>query len=154
MSKCGKDDFRFKLLSCLVIWMASLVMVALSFASLQAQTTYGSIVGTVTDASGSVVPGATVTATNLGTNDKRTAQTDAAGTFRFVDLVPANYRLEVEASGFKHATREPITVQVGSTVRSDAKLEVGAPTEMVTVTGVAPLLQTETGTLSTVVEGQ
>jgi hypothetical protein len=115
---------------------------------------YGSIVGTVTDASGAIIPGAAVTLTNIGTNEKRTAETDATGNYRFVSLVPANYRLEVEMTGFKRLTREPINVQVEATVRIDAALEVGTVTETVEVSSRAPLLQTETATLSQVVEGQ
>jgi hypothetical protein len=118
------------------------------------QSFYGSVVGTVTDPSGAVIPSASVTLTNTGTNEKRSAQTDAAGSFRFVNLVPANYRLEVEAAGFKHMTREPIVVQVESAVRTDARLEVGALNETVEVTAATALLQTETSTLSQVVEGQ
>jgi hypothetical protein len=136
--------------------MGLLVMAYLATMSVPiwGQTFYGSVVGTVTDASGAVIPGASVTLTNIGTNEKRSAPTDAAGSYRFVNLVPANYRLEVEAPGFKHMTREPIAVQVESAVRMDAKLEVGTPSETVEVTSISPLLQTETSSLSQIVEGQ
>lgn len=135
-----------------LIWL-----VALGFAlpiRLASQSFYGSIVGTVTDNSGAVVPGATVTVTNLGTNEKRTAQSGAAGEYNFVNLVPASYRVDVEAKTFKHMVRGPIPVQVDNTVRIDVTLEVGAASETVTVTSQAPLLQTDSGTLSTEVQGQ
>ena len=74
----------------------SFLTVCLSVVSLPmpAQTFYGSIVGAVTDASGGSVSGAAVTLTNIGTSGKRTAETDALGNYRFVDLLPGNYRLE------------------------------------------------------------
>ena len=148
-----KDSCR-KLLACLGIGLLSVVMFTLLSSPLKAQSLYGSVVGTVTDASGAIVPGAAVTLINIGTNEKRTAQTDAAGDYRFVDLLPANYRLEVERASFKRLTRELINVQVGSEVRINATLEVGATTETVQVTSRTPLLQTESGTQSSVVEGE
>jgi hypothetical protein len=148
------QQFNRRLLAGVALALTSMLMFALLSTPLQAQATYGSVLGTVTDASGAVIPGASVTLTNIGTNQKNTAQTDAAGNYRFVNLVPANYRLEVEMAGFKRMTREPIIVQVEAAVRSDAKLEVGAVTETVEVTSAAPLLQTENGTLSQVVESR
>jgi hypothetical protein len=121
---------------------------------LVAQTFFGSIVGTVTDSSGAVVPSATVTVTNIGTNEKHAAQTDAAGNYRFVSLLPANYKVEVEAANFKRFSRSPIAVQVGATARVDSALEVGAATEVVQVTTQAPLLNTESGSMSSEVEGE
>ena len=70
------------------------------------QTFYGSIVGTVSDSTGAVVPGTNITLTNLGTTEKRTMETDAAGSYRFVNLVPGKYRIEAEKTGFKRFARE------------------------------------------------
>jgi hypothetical protein len=120
----------------------------------EAQTFYGSIVGTVTDPSGATVSGAKVTVINIGTGERRDAETDAQGNYQVVDLVPANYRLEVEKSGFKHFTREPVTVRVQGAVRIDVPMQVGATTETVEVSAQTPLLQTESGSVSDVVEGQ
>jgi hypothetical protein len=119
-----------------------------------AQTIYGSVLGTVTDPSGAVIPGATVNVTNIGTAEKRTVITDSAGNFRFVNLIPGHYRVEVEMPNFKHYTREVIAVEVGADIRIDAKLEIGSPTEVVTVTSQTPLLQTDTASLSQVVESR
>jgi len=121
---------------------------------LQAQTTYGSIVGTVTDASGAAVPGATISVSNLGTGETRATKSDGAGNFSVVDLVPANYKVDVQKANFKRFERQPVTVAVGATVRTDAALQVGAATETVEVTTQAPLLQTDSGTLSTQVQGE
>jgi len=120
---------------------------------LKAQSFYGSIVGTVTDASGAVVAGANVTATNIGTNEKQTAQTDASGNYRFVNLLPANYKVDVEKSGFKRLTRPSVAVQVDAVARIDIALQVGATSETVEVTTQAPLLQTDSASLSQEVEG-
>ena len=118
------------------------------------QTFYGSIAGTVLDASGAAVPGATVTLTNIGTAEKRTMESDPAGLYRFVNLVPARYRLEAEKSGFKHFTREPIVVEVQNALAVDIPMEVGALTQTVEVTGRTPLLQPQTSSLGQVVESR
>jgi hypothetical protein len=137
------------------------VMLCITFAGinqlsslLPAQSTYGSIVGTITDPSGGVIPGASATFTNLGTAEKRAGVTDSNGTYRFVNLVPGRYRLEVEAKGFKRLTREPIVVEVQAAVRIDAALQVGNISETVEVTAETPLLQTESSSLSQAIEGR
>jgi hypothetical protein len=121
-------------------------------ATLEAQTFYGSIVGTVTDASGASVPSAAVALTSLGTAERRTAQSNADGNYEFVNLVPGRYRVDVEKTGFKHLTRDDIEVQVQATVRVDAGMQVGDVGQTVEVSAQAPLLQTETSSLGTVVE--
>src|ERR1700679_2856362 len=75
---------------------------------LQAQTFYGSIVGTVTDTTGAIVQGATVTITNLGTNESQTAKTNNSGEYSFVNLVPANYKVDVQMTAFKRFERQPV----------------------------------------------
>src|ERR1700691_5511814 len=103
---------------------------------LSAQTFYGSIVGNVTDATGASMPGAAVTVTNIGTAETHRMETNAEGLYQFVNLVPGKYRVEVEKSGFKRFSREPITVEVQSTVRIDAAgMEAGAVTQTVEVKG-------------------
>jgi hypothetical protein len=118
-----------------------------------AQST-ASIVGTVKDSSGAVIPGATVILTNPATADKRTAVTEGNGAYRFLNIAPAPYRLDFELKGFKRLTREPVTVQVESTVLIDAVLEIGNVSEVVEVTAETPLLDTQTSTLSHVVEAK
>ena len=130
------------------------VIAALPPSQLQAQTFYGSIVGTVSDSTGAVVPGATVTITNIWTSDSRSAQSNSSGDFQFVNLVPASYKVEIQAKNFKHFVRSGVTVAVGSTTRADAALQVGAASETMTVTTQAPLLQTDSGTLSDVIQGK
>src|ERR1700737_3098680 len=111
---------------------------------LHAQSTYGSISGTVADTSGAAVTEANVTLTNLGTSEKRTQSSGSDGLFTFVNLFPGQYRIDVEKAGFKHYTRTPITVDVQQSVHIDAPLQVGEVTQVVEVTSETPLLQTET----------
>ena len=139
----------------LAIMLALVVgMAVVSPSPLHAQTFYGSIVGAVTDTSGAIVPGATVTITNNSTNEKHVAQSGGAGEFSFVSLVPAVYKVEVQKANFKRFLRDQVTVQINSTVRVDASLQVGTVTETVEVTTQTPLLQTDSGTLGAVVEGK
>lgn len=132
----------------------ALLITAVSPISLHAQALYGSIVGTVTDGSGAIIQGATVTITDIATNETRTAQSNSAGEYSFVSLVPSTYQVAIEKTSFKRFVREQVTVQVNTTVRIDATLDVGNVTETVEVSTDSPLLQTDSGTLGQVIEGK
>ena len=134
-------------------WVSFLGFVSLA-AALYAQTFYGSIVGTITDPSGGFVPQANVTLTNLGTAERRLMQSDEGGNYQFVNLVPGQYRIDVERPGFRHFDRGPITVEVQSAVRIDVVMTVGDVTQVVEVTAQTPLLQTENASLGQVVESR
>ena len=116
--------------------------------------TLGEIVGEVKDSTGAVVPGATVMATNLGTNASRTGTTNEAGLYAFPALVPGMYRVRVEMKGFKPVTRSDIELQVQQTARLDFTLEVGQLSEAIEVTGAAALMTTENATVGTVIENR
>ena len=131
-------------LGCVLLWAHGLA----------AQSFYGSIVGTVTDQSGAIVPGATVTLTNAGTGERTIRQSNSSGIYEFLELIPAAYSMDFEKQGFKHLTRTQIQVRVNSTVRADVSLAVGQVTENVQVTSETPLLQTESAELSQVIEGR
>ena len=118
------------------------------------QNSYGAVVGTVTDSSGAAIPGATITLTNIGTNEKKVMESDAAGNYRFVSLPPTQYRVEIQKTNFKRIIKSPITVLTDSTARVDGLLAIGSVTETVEVNTQAPLLQTESGTLGSQVEGK
>jgi hypothetical protein len=113
----------------------------------------GAITGTVTDPSGGAVAGATVTATNIGTNQSRDAKTGGDGVYKFSLLNPGNYRLKFTAQGFKSSEIASVTVNVTETATANTALEVGAVTESVTVEGTVETLQTESSTLGTTVTG-
>jgi hypothetical protein len=121
-------------------------------ASLQAQSTYGTVDGAVTDASEAAIAGAQVTLTNTGTQEKRTQTTGDEGLYQFVNVIPGQYRLDIEKPGFKHSTRENVVVQVSQDSHVNITMAVGEVTETVEVTSDVPLLQSETSSLGTVVE--
>jgi Carboxypeptidase regulatory-like domain len=142
-------------ISSFIRWLAGIACIlVLATGTLQAQQTSGSSVGTVTDNTGAVVSGATVTLTNVDTGDRRTATTNAAGDYEFVNLVPGNYRVDIEESGFKHFIRTNVVVQVQGSTRVDASLELGNVSETVEVTSQAPLVETQQATVGQVVAGR
>jgi hypothetical protein len=113
------------------------------------------VVGTVTDVTGAVLPGATVTLTNIGTGVSQTAQTSGTGDFVFTLVQVGTYSVKMEEKGFKTFAAANISVSSGDRVRVDAKMEVGNVTETVEVSGtVAPALQTDTSTIGTLVTAQ
>ena len=103
----------------------------------------GEIAGLVTDPSGAVISGATVTLTNSATGEKRTTVTTATGNYRFPELpVVGTYAVSVSPKGFKSTKIQGIVVSVGITASADLKLELGAATEQVTVEASAETVQT------------
>lgn len=116
--------------------------------SVLAQAPTGNILGSVKDAQGAVVPGATVTATNLGTQYSRNAVTDAAGEYALRLLPVGNYQVTVTLAGFKNFTQTGIVLEVGRNARVDATIELGAVSESLTVVGDAPLVETASASLS------
>ena len=133
-----------------------IALILISGVSLPAfsQTQTGRIWGTVTDSSGAVVPGATVTATNSGTGLAKTFATDERGRFVFTDLHPGEYQISTEVPGFKRFVRTGIVLHVTDGVEIPIRLELGALTEEVSVTAQTPLLNTATSALGEVVENK
>ena len=99
-----------------------------------AQSFLGTIRGTVLDPQGLPLPGASVTATDETTNIARTVPSDASGNFEISNLRPGNYRVEVSLEGFRKVERPGVVLSAASVARVDARLEVGALAETVTVT--------------------
>src|SRR6516162_5086056 len=124
--------------------VASLCLLA---ATLEAQSFFGAIVGTVTDPSEAAVPAAAVTLTNTGTGETKTVEADAAGNYQFLNLIPGFYKVAIERPGFKRFTRDQVQVVVQSSVRVDVRLEVGDVGQAVEVNALAVSLQTESATL-------
>jgi hypothetical protein len=123
--------------------------------AVSAQTNRGGIAGTVRDTSGAVVPGATVTVTNLGTNRAVELTTSDAGVYAAVSLDPVEYRVTVELTGFKKAAIAPVKVDTATTVTVNVTLETGALQSEVTVLADAPRLRTGSGaTGQTITERQ
>ena len=134
--------------------LAFVLCLIISLAPLSAQTTTGSIVGTVTDPSSAVIGGANITVTNMDTNISVKTTTDQAGNYVVTPLAIGRYSVTVEAAGFKKSVRSDITLNVQDRIRVDAALEVGAVSDTVEVQAAAPLLQTDTSYLGQVVDSQ
>ena len=107
------------------------------------QAVNATLLGTVTDASGAVVPNAKVTITEVNTGVGRSGQTNESGNYTFPNLPPGQYSVTVEAAGFKKETRRDIALAVNSTQRVDIQLQPGEVTETIEITGAAPALQTD-----------
>lgn len=107
------------------------------------QAVNGTLLGTLTDASGAVVPGAQVTITEVATGIAHSTQSNGSGNFVFPNLPPGNYDVTSEARGFKKETRAKVRLDVNSTVRVDMTMQPGAVTETVEVTAAAQTLQTD-----------
>ena len=116
------------------------------------QTTGGSISGEVRDTSGAVIPGASLTVTNVETGATRTATADSTGRYRVQNLAVGSYQVEATYSGFKSVTRRGITLTVGRAADVDITMDVGNVTEIVEVTGEAPLVDTTTAVLGGLVD--
>jgi hypothetical protein len=127
--------------------LAALIATLVTTSAL-AQTPTGTILGGVKDAQGAVVPGATVTATNLGTQYSRSTVTDDTGEYALRLLPVGNYMLVVTIPGFKNFTQTGIVLEVGRNARVDATIELGAVSETVSVVGDSPLVDTASASLS------
>ncbi len=132
-------------------WFASLLSLAvligacgLTMQTLDAQVTSADIVGTVTDPTGAVIPNGTVTVTNLGTGEVRTMNTTSTGEYTFTALQVGTYSVSVVAPNFETFKVPSIVIAAGDRVRIDAKMQPGAASQSITVTGLAPALQTDT----------
>ncbi len=123
-----------------------------STASLRAQTTNGSIQGTVTDPSGATVSGASVTGRNLDTGLTITTVTTDAGLYSLANLPPGRYTVSIEGPSLKKYSREGVTVQTDATVTLDVQMVLGAVSENVTVIADASQLETATSDIGATVE--
>src|SRR5437867_6016309 len=124
--------------------MNRLVAVALlSALSVLAQTNRGAITGTISDQSQSVVPGATITITNVGTNEIRRLTSGVTGAYSALDLDPVTYRLQVEMQGFKKSVVENVKVDTGSTTTVNVTLQAGAVDTQVTVSAEVAMLNVD-----------
>lgn len=131
-----------------------LVLLAATGVRSTAQALYGSLVGTVTDQSGAIVPNASVTATETTTGLVRQGQTDASGRYSLLNLLPGTYKVEVGAPGFKNFGQTGLTVTPNVVSRVDVHLQVGQATEQVTVAADATQLQTDKADTHTEITGR
>ncbi len=120
------------------------VLLCTSFAvAAYSQAVNGTIVGSVTDPSGAVVPNAKVQIQEMATNISRTGSTNESGNYSFSNLPQGRYNVTVEQTGFRKAAREAVEVTINSTVRVDIQLQPGQINEQITISAEVPLLQTD-----------
>lgn len=131
-----------------------LCLLACSFLPLQAQEFRATMAGIVTDASGSVIPGVKIVATQMQTGSNHQTVSGPDGQYSLPFLPPGDYRVAAEAQGFKRFVREGIRVSTNERISLDITLEVGAVTESVTVSAAAPLLQTSTASSGQVINSR
>src|SRR6185295_3433085 len=131
-----------------------LLLVVFGVGTAQAQVDTGSIVGTLRDTSGAIVPGASVTLRESTTNTLTTRTADAAGNYVATPLRIGTYAVSVELAGFRKETREGVVLRVQDRLRVDFVLQPGDVAESVVVQGEAPLVQSETSSLGEVVDAR
>jgi len=134
--------------------LAEILLVLLLAAPALAQTVSGTILGTVTDPTGAAVPGARITVTNEGTNARYDTLTNETGSYRVPFLPVVTYSVKAESAGFQTVLRQGVILRVDESVRVDVALQVGRVAEQVTITGAAPLLNTENASTGQVIENE
>jgi hypothetical protein len=130
------------------------VTLALLSRPARAQISTGSIAGAISDESGAVLPGVTITATNIGTAQQRTVVTNETGRYQLAGLPPGPYSVSAELAGFATVLRSQVTVTVGSIVDLDISMKLASVQETVTVSGEAPLIESAKTDLSSVITQQ
>lgn len=133
--------------------VVSLFLLLASFAWSQS-TGAASLVGSVTDTTGAVVPGARVTVRNLGTQFVSETQTTADGSYYVPNLSSGSYEVNIEANGFKKFVQSGLILRINESPRIDVRLEIGNVTESVKVDATTPLLETETAGSGQVLDGE
>src|SRR6185437_8959239 len=136
-----------------LVAMACLLLLVFVPAALGQHSSEGAVTITITDASGSLVPGAHLELRDIGTSVARTADTQGAGTYTFVNLPLGTYRLSISKQGFKSQVFDSVIVQATKTTGVSAILAVGALTETVEVTATsAPLIETTSNAIGNVID--
>src|SRR5687767_5362136 len=130
------------------------LIVVLTTATAWAQLSTAELNGRVTDSSGAVLPGVTVTATQTATGLVRTVVTDDSGSYLLSALPTGPYRLEMSLQGFRTYAQTGIVLQVGATPTINASLELGSLEETVTVDAAAPLVDVRSAGISQVIENE
>ena len=134
---CRRGVFSF-----LVLFLLTVTAVAQSTATLQ---------GTITDSKGAVVPNAAVLVRNKGTSFERVARTDAEGNYQFAALPVGTYSIQVKVQGFKTKLVDQLPIEVARTVVQNFQLDVGDIAEQVVVSADAPVIESATTSVGTVI---
>src|ERR1700694_773872 len=144
----GSGGSSMKLKPFVIAFSITVLAVCLATPGL-AQTIFGTILGTVTDPSGAVVPNAVITITNQGENISRDVRSDAQGNYQAENMKAGLYTVSARATGFKDMVLTDVRLDARQTVRADMKLTMGSAEEKITVEANAELINTESQTIST-----
>ena len=128
--------------------LALLALLTLAATPAWTQERFSGLTGSVKDASGAVLPGATVTITNKETGKVYTAVTGADGVYRVLDLEPGRYAVKFDLSGFQSSETPDVVLLLGKTLAVDSSLKVGGVQEQVSVTAESPLIDTKNTTIA------
>ena len=134
--------------------LANLILIAALLAPLPAQVTTGTILGTVTDASGATVAKASVEVKAVATNQVRSTVTDGEGNYILTSLPVGEYELTVSAAGFRKEVQQGIVLQVQQRARLDVSLQPGSLSETISVVAAAPIVSTEDGVFGDVIDNR
>src|SRR5271170_3089753 len=128
------------------------LVVVLCSPILRAQSTNASIMGRVTDPSEALIVGAKIAAISMDTSFRYEAVTNGSGEYYITNPPPGNYRIEIEKTGFKKLVKPDVTLHVQDAIELNFELTLGSMSETITVEAGAPLVNTESGTVSTVID--
>ncbi|HUX43168.1 MAG TPA: carboxypeptidase regulatory-like domain-containing protein [Terracidiphilus sp.] len=131
-----------------------ITLCALAVSALAQVVITSTIVGTVTDPQGAVIPNANVTLRNVDTGVQWTAATDGSGAYQFPNLIAGHYEVEVVKVGFAKATSTAMALQNGTTQRINFAMTIGSTEEVVQVSSAAPLIDTENADVSGVIDNK
>src|ERR1700738_1484393 len=151
MTSSWRAVYRFRLLVT-VSTIALAILAVRPARSVKAQSTNASVTGRITDSSKAVAPNAKVTAINTGTRIRYETVTNETGSYYVTNLPPGTYRIEVEKLGFKAVLKSDVILHVQDALEVNFEMVLGSASESVTVRGGAPLLDTESSTMGTIVE--
>jgi Carboxypeptidase regulatory-like domain/TonB dependent receptor len=144
-------SFRFTLFAFVALALSLCLATA---PQLSAQSTYGSVSGTVTDSSGASLAGVTVTIISAETGAKQTQTTTPDGLYLFSNLFQGKYRVDAEKTGFKRTAQTDVVVEIQQTSNINLTMQVGDVTQTVEVTSETPLLQPDDASLGQVIDGR
>ena len=148
-----KDRFRRRS----AVWVAGLLITLITgMCTLQGlgQSTQGTITGTITDSQGANVVDADIVVRQIATGLTFNSRSNASGVYVVPSLPVGSYEIKTTAAGFETFVRGPVTLDVGQRLRVDVKLKVGSETQIISVTGDVPRLQSEDSSLGTIIEGK
>src|SRR6266498_4192324 len=132
--------------------LAALLFLVLFASILRAQSIKASLAGRITDPSKALIVNAKVVAINTGTNVRYETTTNSSGEYHLANLAPGAYRMELEKSGFKRLIKPDVILHVQDALEIDFAMTVGSASESITVEAGAPLVNTESATVSTVID--